>query len=138
MATVAQLITGLETRLATIEGLRVTGFHADKVSVPAGAVGLPDSIDYDTTMARGIDSYVFTIRIYVTRAEDRNSQATLGTYLSPTGAMSVKAAVEGDRTLGCTGTDCRVSDAGGIGVYEVGGQNYAGAELIVRVTTPGV
>jgi hypothetical protein len=138
VATPAQCITGLETRLNTITGINVTGYHADKVSVPAAAVGLPEEIEYHLTMASGFTRDEFVIRVYVTRATDRSAQADLAAYLAETGSKSVKAAVEADKTLGLADTDAVVTGARNIGVYTVGDTDYIGAEFVVQVTTRGV
>jgi hypothetical protein len=135
MADVAAIRTGLRTRLATISGLR-TPLGFDKVETPAAQVGEVE-IEYDKTMGRGLDELTFKIRVYASRADDRSGQDKLDGYLKGSGSTSVKAAIEGDRTLGGTAQTLRVTGVSGYGVYEVAGMAYVGAEFTVTVWATG-
>lgn len=137
----ATVRAGLETRLATLG--RAYPFEPDKISPPTFVVPPPESIAYNQAMgAPGLSVYEFTVRAYFSRADTRTAQDALCDALEPTGATSVKAAVEGDRNpgTGCffTGAtpaaaDVRVSSVDKTGVYEVGGVAYVGAEFTVTV-----
>ena len=135
MADVATLRAGLRTRLATVSGLRApVGF--DKVETPSAQVGEVE-IEYDKTMGRGVDELTFKIRVYASKADDRSGQDKLDGYLKGSGATSVKAAIEGDRTLGGAAQTLRVTGVSGYGVYEVAGTQYVGAEFTVTVWATG-
>jgi len=101
---------GLATALDTITGLRCFDYVPDSLSVPAGVVE-PLEIDYDRAMGNGADYYRAFILIIVGRMSDRSSQDRLDAYLVPTGAASVKAAIEADRTLGGACSTLNVTSA---------------------------
>lgn len=136
MADVQAIADGLATRLATIAGMRTSSHVADAVSVPHASIAL-ESIEFDRAMGRGLDELTFTVRVYTSRASDRAGQKALYGYLVGSGAKSVKAAIEGDRTLGGAASDCRVSDVQNVGVYEAGGTDYFGADFTVTVYATG-
>lgn len=131
-ATLTGIRTGLATRLATITGLRTHATLPDQVNPPCALVQ-PDGIDFDATMGRGLDKYRLTVRLLVARASERAAQGALDAYLAPTGAGSVKAAIEGDITLGGIVDATRVTRATGYGVYEVGGVPYLGCDFAIEV-----
>lgn len=127
---------GLKTRLDTISGLRVMA-GLDMASVPAVIVG-EVAVDYDQTFngASGkVHEFTWTVRLYVSRADDRSAQDKLDAYLD--GASGIKAALEADRTLGGAAETLRVTAMSGYGVYEVAGQAYLGAEFSVSVWARG-
>lgn len=136
MASVVSIRDGLATNLATITGLRVSSFAADKVSVPAAVVG-EVRIEFDKTFGRGLDEFEVKVRVYASRADDRAGQDKLDGYLAGSGSGSVKAALESDRTLGGVAQTLRVTDVDGYGVYEVAGMQYVGAEFTVTVWAAG-
>lgn len=90
---------GLATAMDTIAGLRCFDYVPDSLAVPAAVVE-PLEINYDRAMGNGADYYRAFILIIVGRMSDRSSQDRLDAYLPPTGASSIKAAIEADRTLG--------------------------------------
>ena len=53
-------------------------------------------------MALGLQQMDWLIHIVVGRYTDRTAFALLDSYLSATGAQSIRAAIENDRTLGGT------------------------------------
>lgn len=91
--------TGLATALDTIAGLRCFDYVPDSVSPPAAIVE-PLEINYDEAMGNGLTQYHAFILIVVGRMSDRSSQDRIDAYITTTGATSVKAALETDRTLG--------------------------------------
>ena len=138
MATVVQIRAGLRTRLATISGLRTPkGF--DRISVPAAHIGEVEG-QYNQTFGSSttaLNAYQVKVRLYVSRASDSAAEANLDAYLAPSGAQSVKAALEGDRTLGGVAETLNVSGFSGYGVYEVADQPYVGAEFTVDIYARG-
>lgn len=136
MADVQSVADGLATRLATITGMRTSSHVADAVSVPHASIAL-EGITFDLSMGRGLDQLDFTVRVYASRATDRAGQKSLFSYLSGSGAKSVKAAINGDRTLGGVAADTHVSAVSNIGVYEAGGTDYYGADFTVTVYATG-
>lgn len=133
MADVQAIAEGLQTRLGTIAGMRTSAHDPDAISVPHASVAI-DEIVFDRAMGRGLDQLTFTVRIYTSKASDRAGQKVLNTYLS---GSSVKAAINADRTLGGAASDVHVSGVSNIGVYEVAGTAYHGAEFAVTVYATG-
>lgn len=128
----------IAANLDNIDGLRVTAFAPDKVSVPAAAVAV-ERIEYDLTFDGGFTG-TFRVRLYASKADDRSGQEKLDAYLDDQGALSVKAAIEANRDLdGAAGTGgtCRVTAVENYGVYEVGGVEYVGADLLVTTWATG-
>lgn len=132
MATMTNLRTGLATRLATISGLRTSATLPDQPTPPQ-AVVYPDRVTYDTAFGRGSDEYTFTVLVIVGRIAERTAQTSLDTYCNPSGATSIKAAIEGDPTLGGNALDCRVTEMRGQGSLAVGDVTYLTAEFVVSV-----
>jgi hypothetical protein len=130
------LRVGLSNRLATITGLRSTATIPDNPAPPV-AVVMPGRVSYDTAFGRGSDEYEFTIMLIVGRVADRASQTTLDTYCASSGATSVKAAIEGDRSLGGKALDCRVTAMTNQGSLAIGDVTYHTAEFAVSVIAAG-
>jgi hypothetical protein len=82
-ATVSQVMTGLATRLGTISGLRTYTYMPDQLNPP---VGFPiiESVDYHKAFAGG----------------DVQMRCSVFVIVGRSGATSIRAAIEGDRTLG--------------------------------------
>jgi hypothetical protein len=136
MTALTDLRTGLATRLATISGLRSSAYIPDNPQPPV-AVVMPGRIQYDTAFGRGSDEYSFTIMLIVGRVADRASQTTLDGYCESSGSRSVKAAIEGDRSLGGKALDCRVTEMTSQGSLAIGDVTYHTAEFSVTVIAAG-
>lgn len=91
---VSDVMDALAGQLDTIAGLRVFAYPADNVPAPAAVVGYPESIEFDTTMGRGVDEMVIPVFLLVGRVTDRNSRDALGAYCDGSGASSVKAVLQ--------------------------------------------
>lgn len=98
-ATVSQVADGLKARLATISGLRTFSYQPEQVNPPV-AFPVLESIDYHKAFGGGDVRMQFTIIVIVGRYLDRVAHANLDGFLSFDGATSLRAAIEGDRTLG--------------------------------------
>jgi hypothetical protein len=122
--------SGLATRLATITGLRVATEQPDNPNPPI-AIVVPVGTSYDDTFGRGMDTTTFTILVMVGRAAERYAQRKLDSYCNTTGATSIKAAIEGDKTLGGKVFDCRVTEMRNYGQISVGDVTYLGCEFVV-------
>ena len=130
--TMNQLRTGLSNRLATISGLRSYAYIPDDPNPPV-AVVLPQGITYDTTMNRGMDEYEFSILVLGGRVSDRAGQLAMDAYCNPSGTSSIKAAIEGEKTLGGVAYDCRVREMRNLSQTTVGDQQFLSAEFVVTV-----
>jgi hypothetical protein len=136
MTALTDLRTGLANRLATITGLRSSAYIPDNPQPPV-AVVMPGRITYDQAFGRGSDEYQFTIMLIVGRVADRASQTTLDGYCESSGTRSVKAAIEGDRSLGGKALDCRVTEMANQGSLAIGDVTYHTAEFNVSVIAAG-
>lgn len=115
----SQVRDGLKTRLQTISGLRVFDTIPENPQPPAAIVGQLD-MNFDIDNARGLDLATVEVYLLVQRMDVRSGQDKLDTYLKGTGAGSVKAAIEADRTLGGACSTLRVLSAES-GQYESAG-----------------
>lgn len=129
MNNVNAVVDALGARLATITGLRVYDYVPETVEIPAVVVAYPE-LRYDSTYARGADEATFSITVLVSRAIDRVARDTVEAYRAPTGAKSIKAAVDGN--LGGTVADARVASSK-VETVEVGGVAYLSATFTVEV-----
>lgn len=135
--TISQIMLGLETRLETITGLRVTEYIADQVNPPQAVVGVPPIPEYRSTFGRGRFTLEPTITVLTSRASDRVGQLALASYAEVTGATSIPAAIEADRTLGGVVEECWVLSFAPLGVQDVGAIGYYGGVFQLRVVAPG-
>jgi hypothetical protein len=129
---VAAIRDGLATNLATISGLRTVSTLPENPNPPIAVVA-PSSISYDASMGRGLDTYNFTITVVVGRADGRSAQDKLDTYVSSSGSLSVKVAVESDRKLNGQCKDLRVTAMNSYGAITIGEVQYLAAEFDVVV-----
>jgi len=132
MASITNIRTGLATRLATITGLRTAATMPDLPNPPV-AIVIPDNISFDDTFQRGMDTLTFRIFLVVGRADERTAQNSLDAFCATSGASSVKAAVEGDRTLGGAAFDCRVTNMRSYGSVQISETAYLSCEFVVLV-----
>jgi hypothetical protein len=132
MATISEIRSGIATNLATISGLR-TGATLPETPNPPIAVVEPVSINFDTTMGRGLDELSFKVTLIVGRADGRSAQNSLDAYCSSSGSTSVKSAIESDRTLGGKANDLRVTALSTYGSVTIADTTYLAAEFAVTV-----
>ena len=132
MTTISTIRTGLATNLATITGLRTSATMPDAINPPI-AIVVPEGITFDSAMARGMDEYLFTIMVIVGRADARTSQSKVDDFCNPTGAGSVKTAIESDRTLGGAAQTLRVTEMRSYTSITAGDVVYLAAEFAVTV-----
>lgn len=124
--------SGLGTNLASVSGLRVSTYIPDDISPPVAVISAP-TITYDTAFRDGLHTYDFTVTVIVGRTSERNAQARLDDYADPTGALSIKTALESDPTLGGAAQTLRVTRTNGNQVVQVGETIYAAVEFTVVV-----
>lgn len=130
VALAARISTGMA---GTVLGGRTFAYGVDSPVPPCGIV-LPsagDFLSYDVTFD-GADDFQLTVKLLVSSAYSRVDQALLLGFLSRSGSTSVRAAIYGDRTLGGTIADLKVTGAHSYGDVEWGGVTYYGAELAVE------
>jgi hypothetical protein len=136
VATIAQIREGLAANLSTISGIQISAYLLASPTPPAIHV-VPSSIAYDRTFARGIDRVEMTVQAFVGMGLDQGAQIALDELLAPTGARSVKTAIEADKTLGGVVQDVWVSAMSGYNVVIVQGgqQQMLSADWAIQVTS---
>ena len=91
--------SGLAAALDTITGLRTFEYVPDSLTPPAAVVE-PLEVTYHSSMQNGLQEFRAYVLVILGRMADRSSQARLDAYVAQSGASSVKAALETDKTLG--------------------------------------
>jgi hypothetical protein len=132
MATLSEIRDGIATNLATIAGLRTSGVIPGQVNPPYAVIS-PEGIDYHRAFANGFNTYNFTITVVVGQADSRSSQKTLDAYCTPSGASSIKSAIESDKTLSGKAFDVMVSEMRNYGSTTIGETTYLAAEFTCAV-----
>lgn len=131
-ATVSQVATGLATRLATISGLRTSTYMPEQLNTPIGFPVL-ESIDYHRAFQGGNVQMRFSVIVIVGRYLDRTAHASLDAFLSFSGATSVRAALEGDLTLGGVAQTLIVDSATNISSVSVAEADFLQLQCSVTV-----
>ena len=134
MALLTSIRDGLKTNLETISDLTAYEYVPDWIEPPIALVAPLNSLNYDSTMARGADTYEVPVILYISRIDAETSQDTVDSYLVASGANSIKAAIESDATLGGAAMSVRVISATDYGEYEVTqGTSFLGVTFNVEV-----
>ena len=134
MATFSAIRSGIKTRLETISNLTVYDYVPDWIDPPTALVAPFTSLNFDSTMQRGSDTYEVPVILYVSKVDAETGQDSLDSYLAASGANSIKAAIEGDTTLGGAAMSVRVVNATDYGEYEVTqGTSFLGVTFNLEV-----
>lgn len=99
----------MRTALDVIPQVNVNAYAMAQPIAP-GLQILPPAVEYDKSMARGLDTWMFVIQGFVAFNQDVSAQRLLDTMCAPAGANSVKRALEADSTLGGLVQDASVID----------------------------
>jgi hypothetical protein len=132
MASIEQIMLGLEAAVGAVNGLRVSEYIPGQIVVPAAIIGVPP-IDYERDLGQSGINLDFTVTVLVSAGLDRVGQLKLAGYANKTGATSVVAAIRADRDLGGAAHDCKVTGFRPLGIQEVGVIQYFGGVFTVRV-----
>jgi len=132
MATLTEIRQGLADRLATIDNLRVAATMPEQVNPPISVVSI-ESVQYDLNARNGLTQYNMVVTVIVARADARTAQNAIDQYVAPTGDRSVKAAIEGDRTLGGKVNTCRVTAVTNYQIQDTLEIPYLGIDFTVEV-----
>lgn len=134
MTTPAQIRTALASAINAITGLSCTAKVPANPRPPC-AIILPASpfIEYEQNFTDSDSWNNFTIRILTGTESQEGAQVLLDSFLAPSGASSVRAALAADLTLGGVVLGLRVPQVSNYGAFVYGDATYLGAELSVRV-----
>lgn len=134
MATFSAIRSGLKTRLETVSGLTVYDYVPDFIDPPTALIAPFNTLNFDSTMQRGSDTYEIPVIVYVSKVDAETGQDSIDSYLAASGSNSIKAAIEGDTTLGGAAMSVRVVSAAEYGEYEVTqGTSFLGVTFNVEV-----
>lgn len=136
----AALYDGLEVG-DSIGGVPVTlqaiGMVPGQVNVPA-AVFEVDNLTWDISMGRGADTFDVIATLLWQDEDSDSAQRSLLSFLSKratSGAGRMKAALEGDQTLGGLVSYAIMSRVRDIGTQTYNGEDYLGAQIVIEVVT---
>lgn len=133
--TIAAQREGLAERIRTISGLYASPTASENITPPMACV-LPPRVTYDGSYGRGLAEYEYTIRVFTSRQDVDAAQALFDELAEQTGSRSLKAAIEGDRTLGGAAEYSRVVRRGETGPSPVGETTYLATDFVVLVHAP--
>ncbi len=125
---------GLKTRLQTITGLRASDTIPEQINPPIAIVSV-GNIDYSRSFSgTGLTAFNFVVTVFVSRPSTRTGQNLLDDYMEPTGATSVKVALEAVPGLSGASQDVYVSGVNNVGnVTLEDGVTYLTADFAVLV-----
>ena len=131
-ATVSQVADGLKARLATISGLRTFSYQPEQLNPPV-AFPVLESVEYHRAFGGGDVQMRWQIFVVVGRYLDRVAHSNLDGYLSYSGATSLRAAIEGDQTLGGVAQSLVLDSGLSIGALSVAEADYLQVQCSVLV-----
>lgn len=131
-ATVSQVASGLQARLATISGLRAYSYQPEQLNPPF-AFPVLQQIEYHRAMGGGDVLMTWGITAVTGRWVDRTAHTLLDGYLSYSGASSIRAAIEADPTLGGVCDTLIVSSAANITSLTVADADFLQVQFTVTV-----
>jgi len=127
----------LAANLATIPDVQVSAYLLSSPTPPAVYVVGPGQVEYHRAMVNGLDNWTMLIQATAGLTTDQGAQIRLDGFIGATGASSVKAAVESDRTLGGKAQDTVVQSCAGYQLYQTERGVFLGAEWTVLVLASG-
>lgn len=122
---------GLVTRVNTISGLTALAYIPELVVPPIVLIDQLE-LEFDASMGRGLDTAFVDVILIVQRMDAQSGQSALDGYLAGTGASSIKAAIEGDKTLGGACSTLQVLSASP-GTYQSQGIDFLAYRYRVKI-----
>lgn len=138
MATLAAMRTAIKKTIKdNISGLQIYESVPDVEEAPCVVI-LPESADFHVSMARGSDTWEFSIVVMAPRVDAQDGQRQLDQYVSGSGPKSLREVFFKNDSLGLADTTSTVKSMKGYGGnFDTAGNNYVGAVLRLSVTTSG-
>ena len=131
-ATVSQVMTGVKDRLATISGLRAFAFQPDFINPPTAFPTL-NEVSYHGSFGGGDVIFDGVVQVIVGGVSDRLTQGLLDGFASYSGASSIRAALEGEPTLGGVAQTLVVNRSVGIRRMAIGDAEFVTVEIAFQV-----
>lgn len=127
---------GIATATSVITGLQTFAALPDAIDPPT--LGTTEvEWTFDNTFrgsGYGLVEAAYVVGVFVSRGDSDKGRSLLVDYLAPSGSSSIKAAIETDLTLGGACKTLIVERVrGAYRLYTVGGTDYLGALIDVRV-----
>src|SRR6266508_3862702 len=136
MADVKLLREGLAANLTTLPDIQVSAYMLSSPTPPAAHV-VTGPVAYDMAMGRGLDDLTFRVQVFVGLVSDIGAQQNLDAYLAGSGALSVKQALESDKTLGGAAFGLQVTESTGPQMFTGDSGPVLMAEWTVLVKAKG-
>jgi hypothetical protein len=133
--TIRQVLTAIETRLLTIQGLRVLGYQADQINPPIAIIMCPPVSAYQVGYGDRRPILQPVVHVLVSSAVDRVGQLQLADYADPDSPTSIPKTIAADPTLGGVVGQCQVLSFDPLTADEVGALGYYGGKFTLRITT---
>lgn len=89
---------GIGAAVASIPGLQVVPYVADRVDPPALVVGYPQ-VQFDIDFGDD-DTWLLPVYVFLTKVTDQSVRGQISDFIARTGPYSVKSLIESDKTLG--------------------------------------
>jgi hypothetical protein len=130
------VFVGLRDNASTIPELRCYEYVPDSIAPPC-FFPVEVEIDFDKAYGRGMDEFTVRCHVLVAHGSDRSGQRLLKGYLAGSGPLSLKTALQTDRTLNGACDDLRLRRIAGYRLYEHNGKQFYGAELDIHIIGEG-
>lgn len=121
--------------MSQVAGFNVFSYPPATASVPAGFVGYPQSIDFDTTYQRGEDTFTdLPVILLAGEPTEKSSRDIVTGWAAGNGPKSIKAALESWPWTTCDQlivTSCQFA------VIDIAGIEYLAVEFDATVVGPG-
>jgi hypothetical protein len=135
------LVTNLRTKFASVD-FQISGYILSAPTPPCFDLEIT-AIEYDAAFVRGLDVWTWLVRGLTPKTSDIGSQVVLDGWLAPSGALSVKEALESDMSLGGAAETLHVTNLAGprlVGVPAPSGPPnvYHGCEWTVVIHAQGI
>ena len=138
MADLADIRAGIAELLSNVRGMGQASAYMLSSPTPPCAHVFPAEVNYDEAMQGGHDEWVLTVQAFASMTSDIGSQRVLDEWIAPSGAGSLKAALEADETLLGAAFTTTVESCSGYRTFtQEDGRGFLGAEWRVVVTAAG-
>jgi len=96
---VSRCAEALGSALELIEGLNVIPYLSDTFTPPVALIGI-DTINYHGSFGLGDVEQKFQVHLILARSDVQSGIEAMESYMSPSGDLSIREALESDQTLG--------------------------------------
>lgn len=132
VATISQINGAIATQLSTIDGLQGYDYEPDSIYPPVAFPSITN-IDYHRAMGNGLVIYDITVRVVIGRVNERVAQEALDEYASYSGAKSIRATIEADRTLGGLVDTLILRNSASVSSTAIGEQDFLSLDFQIQV-----